>query len=121
MWRLAPLSPMEIGFVTFSETEMVSFFMLTRYPHIRAELVKEIEKEFSDTSEDSYSETMLLRDFLPTQSFGYLIQKSVAKVGRDGLAAQQISKARPKAAVDAELSLDDIVAATAKNLCTEMF
>ncbi|KAF9581980.1 hypothetical protein BGW38_000814 [Lunasporangiospora selenospora] len=52
LWRLTPLSPMEIGFVTFSETEMASFFMLTRYPHIRAELVKEM-KEFSDTSEDS--------------------------------------------------------------------
>ncbi|KAF9915510.1 hypothetical protein FBU30_001909, partial [Linnemannia zychae] len=107
-WILVPLSPVGVGFVTFTEYEFGAFFLNSRYPNLRAKMIADMKEAFPMTPEASLNQTTLVNEHIPTMPFGHLIKRLVCKIGTEGLTRRQKDVTRPAAAIDANLSLQDI-------------
>ena len=89
-WSLAPLSPVEHGFLTFSEYELAAFL------HKKVELhpaLKELIKRPPDDHR-SFTQEDVVRDWLPINKPGLLIRRLIAPVTPDGLTKKQLRKGR---------------------------
>lgn len=82
-WTIAPLSPVEDGWLTFTEAELGAFF------HKNVDLHPTLEKLIHHTDKRKLTQGDLIRDWLPVQAPGSLIRHLIAPVAPDALPSKE--------------------------------
>ncbi|KAG0319327.1 hypothetical protein BGZ99_005147 [Dissophora globulifera] len=102
-YQVTPVSPIEHGFMTFTESELGAFFI--KKPSLRKHLRSLVEQ---DTQVSGEFKLVHLNSWLPRQAPGLLIQSFISPVATtDGLSSRQKGRAGHVAAIKL-LNLDEI-------------
>jgi hypothetical protein len=96
-WTPIPLSPVEHGFVTFTEYDLAGFFW--NRDKLQDKLKDLMAPDFPSASRDKFNKTWCVADWLPGKEPGFLIKKFVCDVGKEGLTVRQQGKAGHRAAI----------------------
>ncbi|KAF9360179.1 hypothetical protein BGX26_010318 [Mortierella sp. AD094] len=96
-WTPIPLSPVEYGFVDFSEYDLANFFWSR--DKLQDKLKDLMAPDFPSASRDKFNKTWCVADWLPGKEPGYLIKRFVCDIGKEGLTVRQQGKAGHRAAI----------------------
>lgn len=99
--KIAPMSPVKVGFVSFSERQLVALFW--KRPVLKAKILELVRATFPTCS----ALQDVTDEWLPFQEPGYLITRLIVNVNRQGLTARQRRKAGYRAAVE-ELTIEQL-------------
>ncbi|KAG0304491.1 hypothetical protein BGZ98_005452 [Dissophora globulifera] len=94
-WRAIPVSPIEDGFMNFTEYELGAFFW--KNPGLHAYL-RDLMGQAS-TQSMALTQRALVRDWLPGQEPGKLTKRLIAAVAKEGLTSRKRGKAGHGAAI----------------------
>ena len=92
--RIAPVSPVEAGFMTFSERELASFFYTD--PAMKEPLLSFVREHWQRSA---FSQADITNIWLQGQKPGVLIKRFIAEVAQEKLTARQRGRASVAASV----------------------